>query len=148
MRRSVRHVAWAECEHRHRVHLAASAEQSICAISSAETKPLTTATCDHAGGRPRRCVHHATLRSHLSWCHNGTMRRMNLRDVPDDVYEALAQAAERNRQSLSGFVVERLTEAAHVLAVSEYLESYVPPRGTGVSVEDAVSAVNESRRAS
>jgi hypothetical protein len=76
------------------------------------------------------------------------MRRMNLRDVPDDVYEALAQAAERNRQSLTGFVVERLTEAAHLLTVSEYLESYVPPRDTGVSLEDAVSAVNEAHRAS
>lgn len=29
------------------------------------------------------------------------MKRMNLRDVPDEVYGALAEAAEANRQSLS-----------------------------------------------
>lgn len=32
--------------------------------------------------------------------------RMNLRDVPDEVYAALAEAAETNRQSLSAFVVD------------------------------------------
>src|SRR5699024_378899 len=38
-----------------------------------------------------------------NWCQNGTMKRMNLRDVPDDVYAALVRAAEANRQSLSAF---------------------------------------------
>ena len=36
------------------------------------------------------------------------MKRMNLRDVPDEVYAALTEAAEANRQSLSAFVVDRL----------------------------------------
>jgi hypothetical protein len=83
-----------------------------------------------------------------SWCHNGTMKRMNLRDVPDDVYAVLVQAAEQNRQSLSAYVVERLAEVVQVLGVADYVDSYVPPRQTGISLEDAVSAVREVREAS
>jgi hypothetical protein len=82
------------------------------------------------------------------WCHNGTMKRMNLRDVPDDVYAALASAAENNRQSLSAFVVDRLAEVARIVAVADYVSTYVPPRGTGVTLEDAVAAVREVREAS
>lgn len=76
------------------------------------------------------------------------MRRMNLRDVPDDVYAALAQAADSNRQSLSAFVVDRLTEIAQVTQLDEYVASYQPPAGTGVSIEDASAAVREIRATS
>ena len=76
------------------------------------------------------------------------MKRMNLRDVPEDVYDALAQAAEQNRQSLSSYVVERLSEVAQVIGVAGYVDSYLPPRRTGVSLEDAVAAVREVREAS
>lgn len=30
----------------------------------------------------------------VSWCHNGTTKRMNLRDLPEDVCAALVEAAE------------------------------------------------------
>lgn len=83
-----------------------------------------------------------------SWCHNGTMKRMNLRDVPDDVYAALARAAEANRQSLSAFVVERLAEVAQVTRLDDYIASYQPPKGSGVTIEDAAAAVREVREAS
>ena len=83
-----------------------------------------------------------------SWCHNGTMKRINLRDVPDDVYAVLVRAADQNRQSLSACVVQRLSEVVQVLGVADYLDSYVPPRRTGISVEDAVNAVREVREAS
>ncbi len=76
------------------------------------------------------------------------MRRMNLRDVPEEVYAALVQAAEANRQSLSGYVVDRLAEVVQVLGVADYVDSYAPPRHTGVSLEDAVQAVREVREAS
>ncbi|GAB2445705.1 hypothetical protein GCM10027062_28190 [Nocardioides hungaricus] len=76
------------------------------------------------------------------------MKRMNLRDVPDDVYAALAEAAADNRQSLSAFVVDRLSEIARMTHLSDYLDSYPPPRETGVSLEDAVAAVREAREAS
>ena len=76
------------------------------------------------------------------------MKRMNLRDVPDDVYAVLVQAAEDSRQSLSAYVVERLTEVVQVIGVADYVDSYVPPRRTGVSLEDAVNAVREVREAS
>jgi hypothetical protein len=69
---------------------------------------------------------------------------MNLRDVPDDVYAVLVQAAESNRQSLTAFVVERLSEVAKTLTVADYVGSYVPPRQTGVSLADAVKAVREA----
>jgi hypothetical protein len=73
---------------------------------------------------------------------------MNLRDVPDDVYSTLVEAAEINRQSLSAFVVDRLSELAQVVRIGEYVDSYVPPRRTGVSLDDAVAAVREVREAS
>lgn len=76
------------------------------------------------------------------------MKRMNLRDVPDDVYAALVQAADHNRQSLSAFVVERLVEVAQVTKLDDYVASYRPPARTGVSVEDASAAVREIREAS
>ena len=73
---------------------------------------------------------------------------MNLRDVPDDVYAVLVQAAEENRQSLSAFVIDRLTEVAQVALLDDYIASYLPPRGTGVTLEDATAAVREVREAS
>ena len=76
------------------------------------------------------------------------MRRMNLRDVPDDVYTALAEAAEANRQSLSAFVVERLAEVAKVTKLDDYVASYQPPEGSGVTIVDAAAAVREVREAS
>lgn len=76
------------------------------------------------------------------------MKRMNLRDVPDDVYATLAGAAAANRQSLSAFVVDRLTEVAAVVRLDEYVASYRPPEGTGVTVQDAAAAVREVREAS
>lgn len=76
------------------------------------------------------------------------MKRMNLRDVPDDVYAALAGAAAANRQSLSAFVVDRLTEVAQVTRLDDYIASYQPPEGGGVTIEDATAAVREVREAS
>lgn len=76
------------------------------------------------------------------------MKRMNLRDVPDDVYAALAETAAANRQSLSSFVVDRLTEVARVTRLDDYIGSYQPPEGSGVTLEDATAAVREAREAS
>lgn len=76
------------------------------------------------------------------------MKRMNLRDVPDDVYAALAQAAEAKRQSLSAFVVDRLSEVAQVTKLADYVGSYPPPRGSGVTLEEAAAAVREVRQVS
>ncbi len=76
------------------------------------------------------------------------MKRMNLRDVPDDVYSALAGAADARRQSLSAFVVERLTEVAQVTQLDDYLASYQPPARSGLTIEDSTAAVREVREAS
>ncbi len=76
------------------------------------------------------------------------MKRMNLRDVPEDVYDALVAAAEDNRQSLSSFVGDRLVEVARAVRVAEYVSTYPVPRETGVTAEDAVAAVREVREAS
>ncbi len=76
------------------------------------------------------------------------MKRMNLRDVPEDVYDTLSAAASANRQSLSAYVVDRLTEAAHVARLGDYLATYQPATGTEVSLEDAARAVREVREAS
>jgi hypothetical protein len=76
------------------------------------------------------------------------MKRMNLRDVPDDVYVALAEAAAASRQSLSAYVVDRLTEAAQVARIGTYLSEYQRAEGSDVTLEDAVAAVREVREAS
>ena len=76
------------------------------------------------------------------------MKRMNLRDVPDDVYTALSDAASANRQSLSAYVVDRLTEVAQVARLGNYVRAYEPVNGSGVSLMDAVAAVREVREAS
>lgn len=89
-----------------------------------------------------------TLPQDSEWCHHGTMKRMNLRDVPDDVYVALAEAAAANRQSLSAFVVDRLTEVAQVARLDDYVASYRPPQGSGLTLDDATAAVREAREAS
>jgi len=73
---------------------------------------------------------------------------MNLRDVPDDLYAALVSAAKDNRQSLSAFVVDRLAEVAQAVRAAHYVSAYPPPRGTDVTVEDAVAAVREVRETS
>ena len=71
-----------------------------------------------------------------------------MRDVPDDVYAALAEAAEASRQSLSAYVVDRLAEIAQVARLGDYLNAYQPPVGSGVTLEDAAAAVREVREAS
>jgi uncharacterized protein (DUF1778 family) len=73
---------------------------------------------------------------------------MNLRDVPDDVYATLAEAAAASRQSLSAYVVDRLAEAAQAARIRDYLNAYQPPAGTGVTLEEATAAVREIREAS
>ncbi len=73
---------------------------------------------------------------------------MNLRDVPDDVYTALSEAADANRQSLNAFVIDRLAEVARVTRLADYVASYPPPRGSGMTLEDAAAAVREVREAS
>ena len=76
------------------------------------------------------------------------MKRMNLRDVPDDVYSALVTAAEDRRQSLSAFVVDRLAEVAQTTRVADYVATYPAPRSTGITTDDAVAAVRDVRQAS
>jgi ribosomal protein S5 len=57
-------------------------------------------------------------------------------------------AAESSRQSVSAFVVDRLSEVAQAVRVADYVATYPAPRGTGVTAEDAVAAVREVREAS
>ncbi|MHB1533625.1 MAG: type II toxin -antitoxin system TacA 1-like antitoxin [Acidimicrobiales bacterium] len=73
------------------------------------------------------------------------MKRMNLRDVPEDVYAALTSAAAANRQSLSAFVVDRLAEVAQVTRLADYMTMYPVPQGSGVTLEEAIAAVREVR---
>jgi len=52
---------------------------------------------------------------------NGPIKRMNLRDVPDDVAAVLVAAAGGSRQSLSAFVVDRLSEVAQAVRAADCL---------------------------
>ena len=76
------------------------------------------------------------------------MKRINLRDVPDEVYAALSSAAGDNRQSMNAFVIDRLTEVARTVSLGDYLARYEPPRDLDTTTEDAVEAVREVRAAS
>ena len=76
------------------------------------------------------------------------MKRMNLREVPDDVYADLVEAAEARRQSLNAYVVERLSEVARAARVVDYLATYAKPGRTRISLEEAADAVREVREAS
>ncbi|GAA2471066.1 hypothetical protein GCM10010406_03270 [Streptomyces thermolineatus] len=73
------------------------------------------------------------------------MKRINLRDVPDETYRTLAECAEANRQSLNAYVVDRLIEVAKTANIAAYLDLYEPPADTGISVDDAVAAVRAVR---
>jgi uncharacterized protein (DUF1778 family) len=75
-------------------------------------------------------------------------KRINLREVPEDVYETLTKAAAANRQSLNAFVVDRISEIAKTLTIANYMELYEPPRGTNITLEDAAAAVRDVREAS
>lgn len=75
------------------------------------------------------------------------MKRLNLRHVPDDVYQTLSDAAEANSQSLNAYLVGRLREIADLLRVPGYVDSYLPPSNTGISLEDAAAAVRAVRDA-
>lgn len=74
------------------------------------------------------------------------MKRMNLRDVPDDVYTDLATAAEGSRQSLNAYVVERLVEVARTSGTADYVRSYPAPSGSTVTRDDVLEALREGRR--
>jgi len=76
------------------------------------------------------------------------MKRMNLREVPDDVYDTLSGAAAARSQSLNAFVVDVLTETASVITLADYVHSYQPPSGTGIRLEDVVAAVRAGREES
>ncbi len=108
----------------------------------------TCLTQDHRSAGRWRAGCWSPLAQTCGWCQYGTMKRMNLRDVPDDVYAALVAAAEDSRQSLNAFVVDRLSEVAQAVRVADYVSTYPAPRGTGVTTEDAVAAVREVREAS
>ncbi|MBQ0987247.1 hypothetical protein KBZ10_22545 [Streptomyces sp. F63] len=73
------------------------------------------------------------------------MKRINLRDVPDETYQTLVRCAEANRQSLNAFVVDQLEDLAKTANLTTFLDLYEPPAGTGISIEDAVDAVRAAR---
>lgn len=79
------------------------------------------------------------------WRHNGTMKRINLRDVPDETYKTLAECAQANRQSLNAFIVGQLEDIVKSANLAAYLELYEAPSDTGISIEDAVAAVRTAR---
>ncbi|MGH3544633.1 MAG: hypothetical protein ACRDPW_01670 [Mycobacteriales bacterium] len=75
------------------------------------------------------------------------MKRINLRDVPDQVYDVLAESAKAHHQSLNAFVVNQLAQVTQLVTVADYVALYQPPRGTGITLDDATAAVRETREA-
>lgn len=73
------------------------------------------------------------------------MKRINLRDVPEDVVEVLTRRAQLRRQSLNSYVVERLIDEARRPSMAEYVLSYKPPATSAGTPTDAVAILREVR---
>ncbi|MBE1876633.1 FitA-like ribbon-helix-helix domain-containing protein [Myceligenerans pegani] len=74
------------------------------------------------------------------------MVALQIRDVPDDVRDALAERAARAGQSLQGFllgVIVREASFSQNHAIINELASWTT--GTGVTADDALNALNEAR---
>ncbi len=76
-------------------------------------------------------------------------RRIVIRNVPQDVYDRLSKAASDEKQSISEYVLDLLTEAARRPTNAELkarLEAYLATQSTdAASGFDGVQAIREAR---
>ena len=73
------------------------------------------------------------------------MPNVQVRDVPDDVHQALVLRAEQAGQSLQQFLASQLAEIASTPTMKEILERIERRPKGALSAEDAIEALNEER---
>jgi antitoxin FitA len=79
------------------------------------------------------------------------MATIQIRDIPDDVYEALRQEAEAAGQSLQAYVRERVVQMARIEArraeiFAELNATPAKDRGSGIRREDVLADLDGTRR--
>lgn len=71
------------------------------------------------------------------------MPNVQVRDVPDDVHEALVRRAEQAGQSLQKFLASQLAEIAATPTVKDILDRIERRSKGALSAEDAIEALDE-----
>jgi hypothetical protein len=79
------------------------------------------------------------------------MATIQIRDVPDDAYEALREQARAAGQSLQAYLRERVVEMARIQArraeiFAELNAALATDRGSGVRTEDILADLDEMRQ--
>jgi plasmid stability protein len=79
------------------------------------------------------------------------MATIQIRDVPDDAYEALREQARAAGQSLQAYMRERVVEMARIQArraeiFAELNAALATDRGSGIRTEDILADLDEIRR--
>jgi hypothetical protein len=73
------------------------------------------------------------------------MPNVQVRDVPDEVHEALVRRAEQAGQSLQQFLASQLAEIAATPTVKDVLDRIEQRPKGALSSRDAIEALNEER---
>ena len=73
------------------------------------------------------------------------MTNVQVRDVPDEVHEALVRRARQAGQSLQQFLASRLADIAATPTVEEILERIEHRQKGTLSAEAAIEALDEER---
>ena len=77
--------------------------------------------------------------------YSACMPNVQVRDVPDEVHEALVRRAEKAGQSLQQFLTAQLALIAATPTIDEMLDR-IEHRPTGrLSAKDAIAAIDEER---
>lgn len=77
--------------------------------------------------------------------HNGAMPSVQIKDVPDSTHAVLRQRAAAAHQSLQEYLRSRLVAEASQPTLDEVLNRVGGRSGGSVSLEDAVTTVQEDR---
>jgi plasmid stability protein len=79
------------------------------------------------------------------------MATIQIRDIPDDVYEGIRERARAAGQSLQAYMRERVVEMARIQArraeiFAELNSALEKDRGSGIRTEDILADLDEMRR--
>ena len=77
--------------------------------------------------------------------YNACMPNVQVRDVPNDIHEALVRRAEAAGQSLQQFLARQLAEIATTPTVNEILDRVAQQQTGRLSSSDAIAALEDER---
>lgn len=98
------------------------------------------------GSSPRRCSRRwADWHSTVEWVYYACMPNVQVRDVPDEVHEALVRRAKRAGQSLQQFLAAQLALIAATPTVDEMLDRIERRPKGNLSARSAIAAIDKER---